>query len=705
MKVAEHKPASISQVQKKSETPFFDHESEQAQPFFAGKEAVGSEAFFSPSSPLSNGSLIQAKLTVGQPNDVYEQEADSVADKVVQRLAKTDTAAPPLSANRTITQGGTVSEGATPIIQHKTNAPEEEKLDRKEESKEELPELQKSPVSAVGDDEGLQMKCAACEGEEHDHIQKKGNNTEGVASSNIETQLNSSKGGGSPLPDNTRTSMESAMGADFSTVRVHTGSNAVQMSQDLNAQAFTHGSDVYFNEGKYNPSGTEGSKLLAHELTHTVQQRNCANIVQKQSSIQSSLTPAYARSLSETELRQQVLTARRSLNEADSSNNFTNTIQNNLIILESEFSNRSLLKLEQQSTPYIQVSSPILNDYRTSIESLVSLGREPLNEPEGILIPANQVIGVDEFGSLQFIDANSFSRIDSNLISILDNVAESVNSGIPPTSSYSGGSRQILLWEDGRAVFTPQMSGSLASLLNRGTPAEYNNPTLITHLDTPWQRVKDSVIHGSFTSGLYQLGSHPISRFNGINLPPGSRIRFADVGRLLAGQMETRLVTISNGNKFFAWDAHMPVSGSKGTAATAPLWHVNQKGMANVFGQTDHSAMTASQISQARGLKYLRVGGRIFFVVGVVVDGYHLLQSADQSFERGTPRPLIAQTIRTIGSWAGGWAGAKAGCAAGAVAGIETGPGLVLTCMAGGIIGGFAGYFSADWIADMISEN
>ena len=262
MKSAEPKSAAISTIQKKSNTPFFDteHASEQESPFFAPQEASGTDAFFQPATRP----IIQTKLTVGQPNDKYEQEADTVADKVVQRLAKSD------NTNHQSTPS--VSEASTPIIQHKTDAPEEEKLDRKEDSKEELPELQKSPVSAVGDDEGLQMKCAACEAEEDSgHVQMKGN-TEGVASSNIESQLNSSKGGGSALPDTTRTQMESAIGADFSNVRVHTGSNAVQMSQDLNAQAFTHGSDVYFNEGKYNPSGTEGGRLLAHELTHTVQQ-------------------------------------------------------------------------------------------------------------------------------------------------------------------------------------------------------------------------------------------------------------------------------------------------------------------------------------------------------------------------------------------------------------------------------------------------
>ena len=284
MKSAEPKSAAISTIQKKSNTPFFDteHASEQESPFFAPQEASGTDTFFQPATRP----VIQTKLTVGQPNDKYEQEADTVADKVVQRLAKSDESNRPSPIAHRPSSAPSVSEASTPIIQHKTEAPEEEKLDRKEENKEELPELQKSPVSAVGDDEGLQMKCAECKVEEESgHVQMKGN-TEGdtSANSNIESQLNSSKGGGSPLPGETRTSMESAMGADFSNVRVHTGSNAVQMSQDLNAQAFTHGSDVYFNEGKYNPSGTEGGRLLAHELVHTVQQGGSINkkIIQKQ---------------------------------------------------------------------------------------------------------------------------------------------------------------------------------------------------------------------------------------------------------------------------------------------------------------------------------------------------------------------------------------------------------------------------------------
>ncbi len=102
-------------------------------------------------------------------------------------------------------------------------------------------------------------------------MQAGGDNTQHT-SANIESRIAGTKNGGFPVPSATRSLMESRFGSDFSGVRVHTGSNAVQMSKELGAQAFTHGSDIYFNEGKYNPSISSGRRLLAHELTHVIQQ-------------------------------------------------------------------------------------------------------------------------------------------------------------------------------------------------------------------------------------------------------------------------------------------------------------------------------------------------------------------------------------------------------------------------------------------------
>lgn len=87
-------------------------------------------------------------------------------------------------------------------------------------------------------------------------------------------KLSAASGGGSPLDDNTRGQMESGLGTDLSDVRVHTGSAADDLSQSINAKAFAHGKDIYFKEGQYNPSTSQGKELLAHELVHTRQGGN-----------------------------------------------------------------------------------------------------------------------------------------------------------------------------------------------------------------------------------------------------------------------------------------------------------------------------------------------------------------------------------------------------------------------------------------------
>ena len=79
-------------------------------------------------------------------------------------------------------------------------------------------------------------------------------------------------GGGAPLDAATRAQMEASFGHDFSGVRVHTGARAASASQAVGAQAFAVGSDVVFGAGQYDPSSARGQHLLAHELTHVVQQ-------------------------------------------------------------------------------------------------------------------------------------------------------------------------------------------------------------------------------------------------------------------------------------------------------------------------------------------------------------------------------------------------------------------------------------------------
>ena len=83
-----------------------------------------------------------------------------------------------------------------------------------------------------------------------------------------------SSGGGAPLDKDTRTDMESRLGHDFGDVRVHTDSRAHDSAKAVNAHAYTVGSNIVFQRDKYDASSTDGRTMLAHELTHVVQQRS-----------------------------------------------------------------------------------------------------------------------------------------------------------------------------------------------------------------------------------------------------------------------------------------------------------------------------------------------------------------------------------------------------------------------------------------------
>lgn len=167
-----------------------------------------------------HGRAIQPALEVGQAGDRYEQEADAVADQVMWM--------------------------PEPAVQRKCAACEEE-------------ELQRKPL--------VQLKA--------------GTTGDKTVQPWIQRQIVQSRGGGQPLPEDTRSFMETRMGSSFEGVSIHTDSQAVQMNRELGARAFTVGNDIFFNSGEYTPESSDGKHLLAHELAHTVQQRGISTAVQR----------------------------------------------------------------------------------------------------------------------------------------------------------------------------------------------------------------------------------------------------------------------------------------------------------------------------------------------------------------------------------------------------------------------------------------
>lgn len=292
--------------------------------------------FFTSSQPSS---FIQPKVNISQPGDPMEKEADATADRVMRMsepVVQTSTSTPP-----------------DDDVQRKCDACEkEEKLQRKEEE-EVQPKLavnaggvlvqrmeeNEEPVQAKEEEE-VQRKCDACEKEEKVQpmlIQRQADEDKEEQEVSVKpklaflarkergpprtsprfiSDLHSSSNGGRSLDNGTRNFMESRFSADFSQVKVHTDASAVQLSSQINAQAFTHGNNIYFNSGKYNPSTEGGKHLLAHELTHTIQQG-------KSKSVQPFLSTSLQRTADENEIQSKTQTEDEELQRSPEEENET----------------------------------------------------------------------------------------------------------------------------------------------------------------------------------------------------------------------------------------------------------------------------------------------------------------------------------------------------------------------------------------------
>jgi hypothetical protein len=154
---------------------------------------------------------LQTKLTIGQPGDKYEQEADRVASDVVQNLN-----AP--AADQSV-----------------------QRVDIEDDELQMKPQLQRAAPTGAADPE-------------------------------LEQGINRAKGSGQSLDPTLQAKMGQAMGADFSGVKIHTDAQSDQLNQSIQAKAFTTGQDVFFRQGEYQPNNPSGQHLIAHELTHVVQQ-------------------------------------------------------------------------------------------------------------------------------------------------------------------------------------------------------------------------------------------------------------------------------------------------------------------------------------------------------------------------------------------------------------------------------------------------
>lgn len=183
---------------------------------------------------LDSGLQVQPKLTIGAPDDPFEREADAMAAFAVQHI-----------------QGS-----SEPIIQRKCKDCEEKEK--------EMAHSSHRPM--------IQRKCAKCEEEELRRKALSPSSSTANVHPAFSQQLRARKGVGRSLPKGIQQEMGAVFGRDFRAVSIHTDAPAIQMSQQIGAKAFTHGNDIYFNRNEFKPNALKGQELLAHELTHVVQQ-------------------------------------------------------------------------------------------------------------------------------------------------------------------------------------------------------------------------------------------------------------------------------------------------------------------------------------------------------------------------------------------------------------------------------------------------
>jgi len=171
---------------------------------------------------------IQRKMTLGPVGDKYEQEADTVAKQVVGRLSRS----PDTSISQRQEEEEEVQMKLLPTISTLQRQEEEEEIQTK-----------RDPMLAGGE------------------LKK-----------NVETAVTQAKSGGQSIAKPMRQSMEHAFDTDFSNVKIHTDAQSDHLNRSIQARAFTSGQDIFFRQGEYSPSSSTGQELLAHELTHVVQQ-------------------------------------------------------------------------------------------------------------------------------------------------------------------------------------------------------------------------------------------------------------------------------------------------------------------------------------------------------------------------------------------------------------------------------------------------
>ena len=270
---------------------------------------MGENGRFQPHPVGNNKPPIQPKLSVNEPGDQYEQEAEAVAETVSRAPEHT----PPIGGDGGNGNGGNGTDGESGSAQKqgqhatRTNGATSTtgqtgqahravpthlrgsafNIQRAGMPAGDLPAIEEGTAADfLGRAEKEHAPPVGIDGGQPVQRDSLGYDQEGTVDTGIEEQISRKQGEGQPLPDPVRNKMEGHMGSDFSNVRVHNDGESDTLNRSLSARAFTTGNNIFFSRGEYEPGSQSGQKLLAHELTHVVQQGAATPKAQREEAVE-----------------------------------------------------------------------------------------------------------------------------------------------------------------------------------------------------------------------------------------------------------------------------------------------------------------------------------------------------------------------------------------------------------------------------------
>jgi rubredoxin len=563
---------------------------------------------------LIKSGALQAKLKVGQPNDIYEQEADRVAEQVMRM--------------------------PEPQASNETKAPKR------------------------NTDNPIQRKCPECKlkKEEEEKIlqAKEISGSAPEVTPELEASISAVRGGGQPLPESTRAFFEPRFGQDFSRVRIHTDANAAESARAMNAMAFIIGHDISFGTGKYDHRTHNDKLLLAHELTHTIQQED-TNYQRDMLNI-NGVNDAYERnskSISNVVVLNKIPNVPIMSTAAKLQRQTLDTYVNkgkeeekevdSTVHTESEYTERQNTLNERLVTAAIKEMDEnmnITNSGKVLVQIFIIAKQKGILKKFGLDLLARSHA---EYGSyLNYFLIILRVKFSENMINLIIN--DLAKAGLIPLKTTRNPN------DTGSTDIQSATGGGIGSVL------AYQGKTLVQ-------------IGGE---NFYISGVPP----EGVWIPPKGTTSVFFIYKK------------DNPKKMYRLDYDVlkkgPKAGTKG-------WEHNQKGVKKVLGITVDNHQPAGGWGKVAGVSILifKWGGRSLFVIGSVASAIEIYYALDW-------KRAAAKVIGGTGGAIAGVAGGTAACSKIPAPPLIKGGAVLICGAAGGYFGGKAGAAAAQFAYDLI---